>query len=267
MKSTSYPPHSTRDHHSPRRRTRRRSPWPRPTRPAPSPRTWPGSTSPCRPATNSRSSTRTSSSSTQRSGSTGPPTQRNWANSAPCWRPRPPRLPATAPKGKVTAGVCVTTPMWRCPSVGTAEAPGPACLSCLELQGTPGEHAGQVLAVRAVSVDVLGRLGALGGQRGGLRGGGAGGERLLRGPGADRPRAHVGQRDPPVDGRDPDDRPVVRPLHEFLVTPAGARPARHPHRAEQFAGLEAGLEEAGKEVGGGGGPGSGRARGPHSEER
>jgi hypothetical protein len=41
----------------------------------------------------------------------------------------------------------------------------------------------------------------------------------------------------------------------WVPSAAGARPAWHPHRAEQFARLEAGLEEPGKEVGGGGQPG------------
>ena len=57
--------------------TRRRSRRPSPTPTAPTPRTWPGSISPSRPATSSRSSTPTSRPSPPRSSSTAPPTPRS----------------------------------------------------------------------------------------------------------------------------------------------------------------------------------------------
>ena len=108
----------------------------------------------------------------------------------------------------------------------------------LALQGAAGEDAGQVLAVGAVGVDVLGRVGTLRGQRGRVRDAGPPGEGLLGRCRPDRYRAHVGQRDPAVGRRDPDDRPVVGPPDELLVPPVRARSARHPDRGEQLIGLQ-----------------------------
>ena len=106
-----------------------------------------------------------------------------------------------------------------------------------------------MLPVLAVGVDVLGRLGALGGQRSGLRHAEhhppapASAASARSGTGA-----HVGQRDPPVGTRDPDDGPVVGPPDELLVPPARARAGGAPASRSAARPAPGGLEEADEEV-------------------
>src|SRR5258708_2951578 len=145
----------------------------------------------------------------------------------------------------------VTTTFTTAPPISVSPATRPeqeAGLSGAVVEGTPGQDAGQVLAVGPVGVHVLARLGALGGQQGGLGGAGAVGEGLLGGTRAERDRAHVRQRDPAVDGGRADDRPVVGPPDELLVAPGCTRAARHAGRGHQLARLQGGLEIPGEEV-------------------
>ncbi len=99
----------------------------------------------------------------------------------------------------------------------------------------------------------VGRLGALGRERGRIGGRRPALHRFLDRGGPQRGGAHVDEGDaggPVADRGDADDRPVLGAAVELLERPAGAGHLGHADLDEHLVGRERGLEEAFEEVGG-----------------